>query len=74
MADFAKRFRVVAHEGVQLSPVERRIVEAMGSDPMSIREVSAAAKCSLMAVNAAIEKLAQKNAVCELAPTPVKVA
>ncbi|MGB6301737.1 MAG: hypothetical protein WBF90_36910 [Rivularia sp. (in: cyanobacteria)] len=74
MTDFSKRFRVVSHEGLQLSPVENRIVEAIGDEILSIRDVSKSVKLSVMAVYSSLQKLAEKKAVCELEAVEVKAA
>ncbi|MGB7248473.1 MAG: hypothetical protein WBC73_06005 [Phormidesmis sp.] len=72
--DFSKRFSVVAHDSAQLSKAERQVVEAMGDTTLSIREISAAAKLSVMAVYSTIQKLAEKKVIHELEPAEAKAA
>ena len=72
--DFSKRFRVVAHEDIQLSQAERQLIAVMGDKALSIREIGAEAKLSIMAVYNAIEKLTKKQVVCELETFKAKAA
>ena len=74
LVDMSKRFKASVREDVQLSRVERQVIEAMGDTTPSVREISAAAKLSVMAVYSAIKRLTKKKVVCELEPAEAKAA
>lgn len=72
--DFSKRFRAITREGVKLSRVERRVVEAMGDTSASVRDISCTAKLSVMAVYSAIKRLTKKEVIHELKSAEAKAA